>query len=197
MCIRDRDGGFARERLNRLTGAINVNYRILDGLSVQGIYSGKFDQTRRLDYSKRMKFINPVDLKTVDFDYNTNSMLTANQTNYQHNLQLLMNYEKNLGAHNFKLLGGFSREWNQDFQEAVGRRDFLTDDIYVVNAGSANTQTWTTSGSASEWAIQSFFGRANYNYKGKYLAEAILRYDGSSRFASPVRWVLFLSLIHI
>lgn len=191
--LESEDGGFARERLNRLTGALNINYRIFDGLSINAIYSGKFDQTRRLDYSKRMKFINPVDLKTVDFDYNINSMLTANQTNYQHNLQLLLNYEKTLGEHSLKLLGGFSREWNQDFQETVGRRNFLTDEIYVVNAGSADTQTWTTSGSASEWAIQSFFGRANYNFRGKYLAEAILRYDGSSRFAAPVRWGLFPS----
>ena len=192
--LASEDGGFARERLNRLTGAITLNYRILDGLSIGGMYSGKFDQSRRVDYSKRIKFINPGDLKTVDFDYNTNSLLTANQTNYQHNLQLLLNYNKAVGNHNVKLLGGFSREWNQDFQETVGRRDFLTDDIYVINAGAANTQTWTTSGTASEWAIQSFFGRANYDYKGKYLLETIVRYDGSSRFAAPVRWGTFPSV---
>ena len=159
------------------------------------MYSGKFDQTRRVDYSKRMKFISPVDLKTVDFDYNTNSLLTANQADYYHTLQLLLNYNKTIGDHNVKLLGGFSREWNQNFAETVGRRNFLTDEIYVVNAGSADTQTWTTGGTASEWAIQSFFGRANYDYKGKYLAEAIVRYDGSSRFAAPVRWGVFPSFL--
>ncbi|MBC7568959.1 MAG: TonB-dependent receptor [Spirosoma sp.] len=192
--LESEDGGFARERLNRLTGALTVNYRILDGLSLTGMYSGKFDQTRRVDYSKRMKFVSPVDFKTVDFDYNTNSLLTANQTDYYHTLQLLLNYNKTLGDHTVKLLGGFSREWNQNFAETVGRRNFLTDEIYVVDAGSADTQTWTARGTASEWAIQSFFGRANYEYKGKYLLEGIVRYDGSSRFAAPVRWGIFPSV---
>ncbi|WP_373511703.1 SusC/RagA family TonB-linked outer membrane protein [Persicitalea sp.] len=192
--LQSEEGGFSRERLNRLTGALTLNYRILDGLSVSGTYSGKFDQTRRVDYSKRMKFISPIDLKTVDFDYNTNSLLNANQADYYHTMQLLLNYSKTFGDHTVKLLGGFSREWNQYQAETVGRRNFLTDEIYVVNAGSADTQTWTSSGTASEWAIQSYFGRANYDLKGKYLVEAILRYDGSSRFAAPVRWGLFPSV---
>lgn len=43
-------------------------------------------------------------------------------------------------------MAGSSIEWNKDYQETVGRRDFLTDDIYVINAGSADPNVWTTSG---------------------------------------------------
>ena len=46
---------------------------------------------------------------------------------------------------------------------------------------------------ASEKAIAGFFGRLNYNYKERYMLEANLRYDGSSRFIGDKRWGLFPS----
>lgn len=35
-----------------------------------------------------------------------------------------------------------------------------------------------------------FFGRLNYDYKGRYLAELNMRYDGTSRFRKDSRWKL-------
>lgn len=193
MGLGSADGGFQDSKFNRFTGSLNLKYNILEGLSVNGFYGGKYDQSRTVDYSNRIQFINPVDLTKVDFDYNINSLINSNQTNYQHNLQLLVNYDKSFKEHDFKFLGGFTQEWNQDFTESVGRRDFLTDNIYVINAGSSDPSTWTTSGDASEWAIRSFFGRLNYIFKDKYLFESNLRYDGSSRFAEKRQWGLFPS----
>lgn len=45
-----------------------------------------------------------------------------------------------------------------------------------------------------EWAIQSYFGRLNYNFKERYLLEANLRIDGSSRFSKSNRWGYFPSV---
>lgn len=45
-----------------------------------------------------------------------------------------------------------------------------------------------------EWAMQSFFGRVSYDYKGKYLLEANLRYDGTSKVSPDYRWGLFPSM---
>jgi len=49
------------------------------------------------------------------------------------------------------------------------------------------------SGSGQEWALQSYFGRINYDYQGKYLFEANARYDGSSRFPEENRFGFFPS----
>jgi TonB-linked SusC/RagA family outer membrane protein len=46
----------------------------------------------------------------------------------------------------------------------------------------------------SEWALRSVFGRVNYNYKGKYLLEGNLRYDGTSRVSPEYRWGVFPSV---
>ena len=50
------------------------------------------------------------------------------------------------------------------------------------------------SGHRYEWAIQSYFGRLNYNFKERYLLEANLRIDGSSRFSKSNRWGYFPSV---
>src|SRR5690606_37541857 len=50
-----------------------------------------------------------------------------------------------------------------------------------------------TGGTASHWALRSFFGRVNYNFKEKYLFEANARYDGSSRFAKGNPYAIFPS----
>lgn len=46
------------------------------------------------------------------------------------------------------------------------------------------------SGGRDQWATAGFFGRVNYNYKGRYLLEGNIRYDGTSRFRADSRWVM-------
>src|SRR5690606_8730573 len=49
-------------------------------------------------------------------------------------------------------------------------------------------------GQLQEWATAGVFGRVNYDYKGRYLFEGNLRYDGTSRFRAEERWNLFPSV---
>lgn len=59
---------------------------------------------------------------------------------------------------------------------------------------AATTVNTTVSGSPYELSMmQSFFGRANYNYRDRYLATLIMRTDGSSTFARGNRWGFFPS----
>ena len=52
----------------------------------------------------------------------------------------------------------------------------------------------SVSGADNHWATAGFFGRANYDYMGKYLLEVNMRYDGTSRFRANNRWKLFPSV---
>src|SRR5699024_6306114 len=49
----------------------------------------------------------------------------------------------------------------------------------------------SSSGAFDEWSLLSFFGRANYSFHNKYLLEAVVRRDGSSRFSKENRWGIF------
>lgn len=71
------------------------------------------------------------------------------------------------------------------------RTNFLSASIPQIFAGSSNPEDWGTEGSADIDARQNYFGRVNYSYKDKYLAEVTLRYDGSMNFPVGKRWGLF------
>ena len=71
------------------------------------------------------------------------------------------------------------------------RSNFLSTEIPEINAGSDNPEDQSNSGYSTKTARQNIFGRVNYGYKDKYLAEVTLRYDGSMNFAPGRRWGLF------
>jgi TonB-linked SusC/RagA family outer membrane protein len=103
-----------------------------------------------------------------------------------------LNYTKTFSEnHNLRILGGYSQEYNQSRFLFGKRRDYSFPDLTEISPGDPTVQT--LNGTASEWAIQSFFGRIGYDYKGKYLFEANARYDGTSRIQKDNRWGLFPS----
>src|SRR5699024_9754830 len=100
-------------------------------------------------------------------------------------------FKKDFGGNRVNILVGYEFINNRSDKFKAYRDNYILQDYSQLNAGSpANQQN---SGSASEWALQSFFGRFNYNYKYRYLVEANLRYDGSSRFSQNNKWGLFPS----
>lgn len=68
---------------------------------------------------------------------------------------------------------------------------YLDGTLDALDAGSIRQNI---SGNETRDVLESYFGRVNYNYKGKYLLEGIFRYDGSSRFAQGHRWGFFPGL---
>lgn len=67
------------------------------------------------------------------------------------------------------------------------------DDFNLVGQNDEGEVITGVDGSQSEYALAGFFGRINYDYKGRYLFEASGRYDGTSRFAAGSRWGFFPS----
>ena len=67
------------------------------------------------------------------------------------------------------------------------------DDFNLVGQNAEGEVITGVDGSQSEYALAGFFGRINYDYKGRYLFEASGRYDGTSRFAAGSRWGFFPS----
>ncbi len=105
--------------------------------------------------------------------------------------QLLADYSYTLGDNHFKLLGGYSQELD-NWHELYGyRQNFLNNSLSVINLGSPTGEV--AQGDATELALRSLFGRFNYDYKERYLFEANLRYDGTSRFAPGNQYGTFPS----
>ncbi len=107
--------------------------------------------------------------------------------------QFLGEYSKSFNNNsNLDFLLGYSFE-NQLITYFNGyRQDFPSNDYTVIGMGGADSQR--AGGYDDEWAIQSLFSRLKYNYNEKYLFEATVRYDGSSRFPENNKYALFPSM---
>lgn len=102
----------------------------------------------------------------------------------------ILTYNNRIGKHEFSVLLGHSIQGYRYDSNTASIQNFPTENIYELNGGSQNP---SVSGSAGESAMQSFFGRINYNYDGRYLFEANVRRDGSSRLPKDNRYATFPS----
>lgn len=168
---------------------------ILPGLSLQ--VNGSAEAYNK--ESKQYKLAGPIqNLWNFQLDkIETNnedvlSILTQqNVTSYALTFYSTLNYSKTFrGIHQLNVLLGTSREKNNGANFSAQEQGFPSNETWELNAGLAQP---VVGGTSSSYSLSSYFGRVNYNYREKYLLEANLRYDGSSRFATSNRWGIFPS----
>lgn len=97
-------------------------------------------------------------------------------------------------VHNFKAMAGFTAErytYDNLYAQHKGRYDLDLIDLDLTYGAQASD--FTISGGSGHSATAGFFGRVNYDFMGRYLFEANLRYDGSTRFPANKQWALFPS----
>ena len=87
--------------------------------------------------------------------------------------------------HNFKIMAGFQSEWYNQNYFSASRNGVINGLPYLSMTDGKDIKV---SGGEDTWSTAGFFGRLNYDYKGRYLVEGNLRYDGSSRFRASDRW---------
>src|SRR3546814_10981629 len=73
----------------------------------------------------------------------------------------------------------------------ASRSGLITPSLPTLNTTGGIPQI--EDGKYQHWATAGFFGRLNYDYKGRYLLEVKARYEGTSRFMREKRWNLFPS----
>ncbi|MFK7980459.1 MAG: SusC/RagA family TonB-linked outer membrane protein [Saprospiraceae bacterium] len=110
------------------------------------------------------------------------------------NVTAMLNYDKDLdGGHKLNVLAGVTQERFEGEFFSAFRRDFISPAIDQLFAGGAAQQA--TNGSAFERARLGYYGRVQYNFQEKYLAEFIWRYDGSYIFPRDSRFGFFPGLL--
>ncbi|WP_161991897.1 TonB-dependent receptor [Flagellimonas algicola] len=202
VVIATNETGYDREKRDYLqfTGSVDITNPWIDGLKLT-LLAGvdqRFDQ--------RKLWETPWDLYFLDRDTYVNtgevilngaqrSSFTApqlqqwsrNQLNV--NLTALLNYEKSFGDHTIGALAGVTRE-TINIEELFGSRlNFLSDAIDQLTVGGEDGQV--ADGVAFNRNRLGYYGRVQYNFKEKYLAEFIWRYDGSYIFPENDRFGFF------
>ena len=96
-------------------------------------------------------------------------------------------------AHNLKVMGGYNYDSYHYKRVYAKGYDLITTELSDLALISTETRTPEVGGNQSAWKTIGFFGRINYDYKGRYLFETSARYDGSSRFAKGHQFGFFPS----
>ncbi|MDR2806362.1 MAG: TonB-dependent receptor, partial [Dysgonamonadaceae bacterium] len=137
------------------------------------------------DYSRQEGVSLPFSSGSVENSYE--------EVNYGYkgqNVNIYGTYKKSIGDHNITAVAGGQYEDYRSAELDAYQRDLLNE---TLASFSVATGVVTLSDAVSAYKTLGFFGRLNYDYKGKYLFEVSMRGDGSSRFASEHRWAAFPS----
>lgn len=112
-------------------------------------------------------------------------------SSYSYTLENILRYETTIAKkHDINAMAGYNESYFYGYDHYATKRGLFDESAYVFNAA---TEMLSIGGSATDWALRSWFGRLNYSFDKKYLFEANMRYDGSSRFDSESRHGIFPS----
>lgn len=101
-----------------------------------------------------------------------------------------LNYFKTFGKQSLTLLAGMSFMESTKTTLRAGGKTAGSDVITTIAIATADIPTHYI----ANWGLESYFGRANYNFDDKYMVDASIRMDGSSRFGENKRFGTFPSV---
>lgn len=184
------EGGFTNEKSTPMMGNLSFKWTPIDDFWMQAAFSPS------ISYPQSKAFINRV--TTYNLDGSVFSTLPSKsnltmQSDYNRYLQFrsTANYKKTIKQHTIAALAGFQYESNYSSGFNAFRDDYLFPEYTVLQAGSV--ENMRNDGWAGESVLMSWFGRINYDFNSKYLFEANIRYDGSSKFGKGNKWGAFPS----
>ncbi|MDR2233173.1 MAG: TonB-dependent receptor [Tannerella sp.] len=119
----------------------------------------------------------------------------SDQTNTT--LSALLTYDRTFGDHGVNILVGAEKDTGNKNEIRAFRRYFLSDAVQTLDAGGDLEKNNDAGGAGNNWDRRrmNYFGRVAYNYKEKYLAEFLWRYDGSYMFPADTRFGFFPGLL--
>jgi TonB-linked SusC/RagA family outer membrane protein len=178
------------ERTERAIGNVTADLRIVQGLVLRTNFGAEFSYFNGDEYVP-VYYIDAThrnDAQGDSSDYVTKEIHKYVRWNWDNTL----NYNLSVQKHNITVLLGMTlfKEWDEPLY--AKKENVVFDDFqhaYLDNA--LNTETVVATNGFSEHTLASYFGRLNYNFAEKYLLEAVLRIDGSSRFGSANRYAKF------
>ncbi|MDB4582585.1 TonB-dependent receptor [Draconibacterium sp.] len=193
---------------NQFTFKATIAPPQIEGLAISGQYTYDIDNFYRKQFRKPWILYFPIWESAVrdSEGYITSMDLTPTprgysgpelSEDYDRNVRKLgivsANYDRTFGDHTFSLFGAYEQLSDDGNWFGAFRKYYISDVVQTLDAGAdAEKNNW---GSMEIYARKSWIARANYNYKGKYLAEFVFRRDGSLKFPPDSRWGNFPGIL--
>lgn len=184
------DGGYQKNNTLSMQGNLQLTFKPVNWLTADLVAAPRFVNAYDDNFVKAVTTYTGAG--SVAFTQPAKSEKTnSNARSFYGNYRANVTADKDFGEHSIKWMVGASKETYYYSDFSAFRDNYLFPDYTVIGAGDKSNQQ--TTGAATEWSLQSFFSRINYNFSGKYLLEANARYDGSSRFAKGHKYGFFPS----
>lgn len=184
------EGGFYKQWQTPITANLSFKWNPTKDFWMDAAFAPS------LSYPQSKSFVNKV--TTYNLDGSVFSTLPSKnsltmQADYSRYLQFksTANYKKDIKKHSISAMAGFQYETMYSSGFNAFRDNFLFSGYTELQAGSV--ENMKNDGWASENVLMSWFGRVNYDFDDRYLFEANIRYDGSSKFAKGHKWGAFPS----
>lgn len=161
-------------------------------------YNISFNYSRtNSEYRSARKVLNAYSFRLGEYAYfydnlDNLSMTHRNGFAYRWTFQNNLSWGKTIAEkHDVSAMAGFEAMYNNSNSNKLVKQRFENDQLVELNNAIDMIEI---AGTQNDFAAASVFGRLTYAYDSKYLFEANMRYDGSSRFAPETRWGLFPSI---
>lgn len=177
---------------NRMSSRFYGKLRPLDGLSMEGSFNYVFNDELRYQqpvFNDRWNFLTNT---IATAGTGRTSVTNRNDKDYQYYMDGIVRYERTLMEKiKMNVMLGASQEYFKQTWFSASKLDLVDPGLSVIDAATLDA---SAGGNATDWTMQSYFGRLNLSLDNKYLFEANLRRDGTSRFATgDSRWGMFPS----
>jgi TonB-linked SusC/RagA family outer membrane protein len=178
---------------NRVQGNVALDYNPIKSLTFHSAFNldARFNNQKNYDY----QFNSDASTFTVGGgnQQNLNSLLfIQNDNSYQYQWDNTITFDKTFGQHHLTVLGGIVTEKGKSNFVSGSRIDVPANpNQWFLDVGNPDVNAKDNNG-GDLFTRQSYVGRVNYSYAGKYQLSGSLRRDGSSRFKE--KWGTFYTV---
>ncbi|MGM9738745.1 MAG: SusC/RagA family TonB-linked outer membrane protein [Candidatus Cryptobacteroides sp.] len=186
------EGGVNLNRYYKFGGKAQIDITPVKGLTITGIVAPRFTFTYGKQFKKAVQTYGESG-NVVYAQGFTETNLYENRNNTNNiTYQAYANYQNKFGSHSINVMAGYEGYTYKWENLGASREKYGLTSYPYLNIGPKDYQY--NSGSAGHNAYQSVFGRVMYSFKDRYMIQANVRGDGSSRFAKNCRWGVFPSV---
>lgn len=188
-------GGTYNAWSTQLGGKASIKLTPVKGLSLEAIVSPFINYTKSKQFKQAATWVLKDDPSVIGGfldGYSTTDLSEGRNDNWHITSQVIANYAATFaGKHDLNVMAGYENYLMNSETLSAARTQYELTEYPYLNVGPEDYQT--NAGSGSEFTSNSFFGRVMYSYDDRYLVQANVRHDGSSRFARKYRWGTFPS----
>jgi TonB-linked SusC/RagA family outer membrane protein len=191
-------GGSSNSWSTQIGGKASLEFKPFAGFSLSANVAPFINYTKSKAFKKKAWYTLADDpdvigtyLEEGGNKWDTNKLSETRNDNYNVTSQLIANYAKTIGGHSITLMAGYENYYASSESLSASRDQYVLTQYPYLNVGPEDYRD--NSGTGSQYTYNSYFGRVIYNYNNKYLFQANVRRDGSSRFAKAYRWGTFPS----